>query len=327
MAHRIGILGLGDMGERMLRRMREHPGFEVVAAWDPAPDAAETLRRLLPAARWAGDAAALAGDPAIDCVYIATPPARHLAAAHLAFDHGKAVFSEAPLAIDRDAARAVMERAERERHKAAVNFPFAAAAALRALASGLGSGQLGTLVRVEIEIGMARWPLPGREAARWLAGRGQGGFVREVVSHYVFLTQLLVGPLRLRQCRVDYPPDGTSAETAITASLDAGTVPVSLRGRIGGELAERERWVVTGADGAFALHDRYGLKRRINGTWLDIDFGEGAPLCQRGYRAQLDALDALLAGHMCCRACERRSACKNASKPCSPVAKMAAHQG
>ncbi|HEX7967526.1 MAG TPA: Gfo/Idh/MocA family oxidoreductase [Stellaceae bacterium] len=296
MAHRIGILGLGEMGERMLRRMKEHPAFAVVAAWDPAPEAAEALRRLQPAARWAGDDAALAGDPAIDCVYIATPPAHHLAAAHLAFDHGKAVFSEAPLAIDRDAARAAVERAERERHRAAVNFPFAAAPALRALASGLRSGQLGALERVEIEIGLTGWPLPGREAGRWLAGREQGGFVREVASHYVFLTQLLVGPLRLGQCRVDYPPDGRSAETAITASLDAGAVPVSLTGRVGGEVADRDRWVLTGANGAFALHDRYGLKRRINGTWLDIDFGEGAPLCQREYRAQLDALDAMLAG-------------------------------
>ncbi len=295
MAHRVGILGLGAMGERMLLEMSRHPAFEVVAASDPDPATAETLHRSHPATRWTGTAAALAGDPAIDCIYIATLPASHLAATQLAFDRGKAVFVEPPLAIDHGAAGALAERVERERHRAAVNFPFAAAPARRALGSGIRSGQLGVLQRVEIEIGLAHWPPPGRKAG-WLATREQGGFIREVVSPYVFLTQRLLGPLRLRQCRVDYPPGGAGAATGIIASLEAGTVPVGISGRVGSGMPEGERWTLTGADGAFELHDRYGLRRRINGTWLDIDFGEGAPLPERACRAQLDALDAMLAG-------------------------------
>lgn len=294
MAHRVGILGLGVMGERMLRNTKEHSAFETAAAWDAA-NTAERLRQLEPAARWAEDAAALAGDPAIDCIYVAAPPATRLAIAHRAFDHGKAVFSEAPPATDLAALRAAVERVERERHRAAVNFPFATAPAMRALASGLGSGQFGRLERVDIDIGFSRWPPPEQEAAPWLTSRDQGGFVREVVSHYLFLTQRLVGPLRLRACQVEYPPDGRSAETAVRASLEAGSVPVNLTGRAGG-VFDRECWTLTGANGAFELQDRYGLRRRINGAWLDIDFGEGAPLCQRASRAQLDALDAMLTG-------------------------------
>jgi predicted dehydrogenase len=296
MAHRIGILGLGVMGERMLRNMRKHPAFAVVAAWDPAAAALDKLSRIEPGARAAADAAALVADPAVDCVYIAAPPSLHLDHAHLAFDHGKAVFCEKPLATDLAAARAAVERVERERRLSAINFPYASAPAVRAIASGLKSGELSRIERVEIEVAFARWPRAWQESAAWLALRRDGGFVREVLSHFVFLTERLLGPVRLREARIDFPRDGRSAETAIAARLEAGTVPVTISGRVGGDAADRNRCILTGRNGAFELHDWYSLRRRVNGGWLDIDFGEGATDRERAYRAQLDALDAMLAG-------------------------------
>jgi predicted dehydrogenase len=296
MAHGIGILGLGVMGERMLRNLREHPAFTVVAAWDPAEAALDKLGRLATQARAAADAAALVADPAVQCVYIAAPPSHHLAHAHLAFDHGKAVFCEKPLATDLAAARAAVERVERDRLTAAINFPYAAAPAVRAVASGLKSGEIGPIERVEIEVAFQRWPRAWQESAAWLALRREGGFVREVLSHFIFVTQRLLGPLRLHGAQIDYPGDGRSAETAIAARLDAGTVPVMLSGRVGGDVPDWNRWRLCGRNGAFELHDWYSLRRRIDGSWLDIDFGEGASDRERSYRAQLDALDAMLTG-------------------------------
>ena len=235
MAHRIGILGLGSMGERMARSMRQHAGFAVVAACDPDPGAAAKLARLAPQARLVADAAELAADPAVDCLYIAAPPARHLAHARLAFDRGKAVFCEKPLATDLALAQAAVDRAEREHRVAAVNFPFASAPAVRALASGLRSGELGGIEHVDIEVAFARWPRPQQETAHWLGRCEEGGFVREVLSHFIFLTQRLIGPVQILDSRVDYPEDGQSAETGITAHLVAGTVRVSLAGRVGGD--------------------------------------------------------------------------------------------
>jgi predicted dehydrogenase len=296
MAHRIGILGLGIMGERMLRNMGDHPAFTVTAAWDPAGASLDKLGQLMPTARAVADAASLVTDAAVDCVYIAAPPASHLGHAHLAFDHGKTVFCEKPLATDLGAARAAVERVERERLTAAINFPYASAPAVRAITSGLKSGELGPIDHVEIEVAFARWPRAWQEDAQWLALRREGGFVREVLSHFVFLAQRLFGPLRLREAHVGYPADGRSAETAIAARLEAGVVPVTLSGRIGGDAADFNRCIISGRNGAFELHDWYSLRRRINGSWLDIDFGEGATDRERSYRAQLDALDAMLAG-------------------------------
>ncbi len=295
MAHGIGIIGLGIMGERMLRYVRRHPDFRVAAAWDPAEESAAKLMALAPETRFARDAADLAGDPAIDCVYVATPPATHLAYADLAFDRGKALFCEKPLAVDLAAARARVTRIERERRVAAINFPLASAPAVSAIAAALRSGELGQIERVEIEVAFACWPRPWQETARWLAQRGEGGFVREVLSHFLFLTQRLIGPLRLASCRIDYPKDGDAAETAVGAELEAGGVKVMLSGRVGGEIADFNRWRLTGRQGAIELHDWYSLKRRINGGWLDIDFGEGS-VREMSFAAQLDALAAMLSG-------------------------------
>jgi predicted dehydrogenase len=295
MAHRIGIIGLGVMGERMVRQMNSHRSFVVAAAWDPAEGAAEKLARLSPAARFAESAQALVADPAIDGVYIASPPASHLAHVQRAFDRGKPVLCEKPLATDVNEARAAVARVEREARAAAINFPFASAPAMRAIASGLRSGELGAIRGIDIILRFAHWPRAWQESATWLARRAEGGFVREVLSHFLFLTQRLIGPLRIGKTRVDYPATGDGAESGITAELDAGSVPVRIDGRVGGAEADLNRWILSAERGAFELHDWYSLKRRINGGWLDVDFGEGASR-ELAARAQLEAFSAMLQG-------------------------------
>lgn len=295
MAHGIGIIGLGVMGERMLRNMGKHPAFAVAAAWDPASAAGEKLREIAPSARLARDAADLIADERVGCVYIAAPPGFHLPYAEAAFSAGKAVFCEKPLAIEIEVARAVVARVERDRRRAAVNFPFAAAPAVRAILAGMKSGEIGAAQRLDIEVAFARWPRAWQRPAAWLGRREDGGFVREVLSHFIFLTQRLLGPVAIDECRVDYPEDGVSAESAVEARLSAGGIPITLRGHVGGAIEDMNRWVLTAANGAFELHDWYSLKRRINGGWLDVDFGEGS-VRERSYMAQLDALDAMLAG-------------------------------
>jgi predicted dehydrogenase len=164
MAHGIGIIGLGIMGERMLRNLKKHPGFAVVAAWDPDADAAARLAAIDRSVRFAGDAADLAGDAAVDCLYIASPPSTHLAYADLAFDHGKKVFAEKPLAVDLAASHAAATRAERERRVAAVNFPFASAPAVRAIAAST-SPSLSRAGRAPGRSARAGWRCAGTAAS------------------------------------------------------------------------------------------------------------------------------------------------------------------
>ena len=298
MIHAIGIIGLGVMGERMLVNMTAHGIHRVVAAWDPDEHRLRQLTRLHPTARPAASAEALIRDSEVECVYIASPPASHLAHAAQAFTAGKAVFCEKPLSVDLSEGAAAAERVEREQLRAAVNFPFSSAPATRMIHEILAAGELGRIDRVEIATHFARWPREWQSAAAsWLAHRGEGGFMREVVSHFLFLTQRELGPVAIRDAQIIYPDDGMTAETNVAASLLAGAVPVTLSGGVGTTPeADANSWTVFGERGALRLYNWYSLQRRHGeGAWEAIEFGRGTDR-QRSYMAQLDGLAHMLEG-------------------------------
>jgi predicted dehydrogenase len=298
MTHGIGIIGLGIMGQRMLASLSHHPGFAVVAAWDPAEASLAALGREHPAIATAASAGTLAARDDVAALYIASPPVSHPAYVDLAWDNGKAAFCEKPLAVSLADSEALVRRQAAERLRAAINFPFASAPAALALKEAVAGGALGTIERIDIEVAFAAWPRPWQQAGAWLGERGEGGFVREVVSHFVFLTQRLAGPLAIRHARTSYPADGRTAEIAVVASLAAGTIPVSISGTVGAtDAADSNSLVVTGSKDALRLYDWTGLQRRDGAGWREVDLGPGPPLRQRSATTQLDQLARLIEGH------------------------------
>src|SRR3546814_3366945 len=125
---RLGIIGYGIMGERLLRAALNHdPAVVAVAGlWDPSTAAMQRLAKDLPQVPQLDSAVAVIA--ACDCLYIASPPAFHLNYARDAFAQGRAVFCEKPLAVDVAEAEAFVAEAEQTGARAAVNFPFASMA-------------------------------------------------------------------------------------------------------------------------------------------------------------------------------------------------------
>ena len=226
---RLGIVGFGIMGERLLRATLQHAPDYVTPAgvWDPSPQALARLAGVPGGPPMLPSAEAVIA--ACDCLYVATPPGAHLPWAEAALAAGRALFLEKPLATDLPSARAFVAAAHGAR--AAVNFPMASSPAVAQLAAW----QAGmTPASLTIEVAFATWPRGWQQdAAEWLARRAEGGFTREVMSHFLFLTQRMLGPLELLEAAVTYPAGDDAAETAITAALRAGGVPVTLRGGVG----------------------------------------------------------------------------------------------
>lgn len=253
----IGVIGLGVMGQRMLTRLAQHPQLRATIVWDANPAAvAQTLVRY-PQLQAATDAAALIAAPGLQSLYIATPPAPHMALSELAFDAGLAVFCEKPLTVDFDAARRCIQRIESEGQRAAVNFALASTQGLGLLQKNFGSGSarpLGALTGIELDIAFAAWPRPWQAAAgAWLSERIEGGFTREVLSHFVFVLQRVLGPLSVTASAVDYPAGGSAAETALRAELDAAGVPIRIEAKVAGEIADQNRMIWRAAEGEIAL--------------------------------------------------------------------------
>jgi predicted dehydrogenase len=228
-------------------------------------------------------AAALIDDSGIDCVYIASPPASHLELANRALDAGRAVFCEKPLAVDAEEARATIERIGREGHRAAVNFSLAASAGLATLLAAVAREEAGALRAIEIEVAFKEWPRPWQSAAgRWLAEREEGGFTREVLSHFVFALQRALGTAVVEEAQARYPDDGAGAETGLAARLRAGAIPVKVGGRVGGELADFNRFALVGDRSTIAFTEWLGKR-------------DGQPVDAGGRLSYLRQLDELVA--------------------------------
>jgi predicted dehydrogenase len=249
----LGIIGAGIMGERLLGAIHGAPDspVRVAAIWDPSPEALARIGAAFPMVPRVADAESVVASSA--CLYVASPPASHLGYARAALAVGRSVFCEKPLAIDLAEARAFVAEAG---PAGAVNFPFASSPGVAVLQRWIAEGAVGRPRRLTIAVDFARWPRPWQaDAVRWLDARAEGGFTREVVSHFLFLARRLLGPLEGIGGRIDFPEPGRS-ERAIDVTLTAGGVPVTLTGRVGGtDKDDHNTWTLAGDAGAVRLRD------------------------------------------------------------------------
>jgi predicted dehydrogenase len=293
----LGVVGFGIMGERLLRAALAHDPavIRLAGVWDPSPDAAARLAAIAPEVPMLGSAEAVIA--ACDALYVASPPASHLAHAGAAFAAGKAVLLEKPLAADLAAARDFVAAAEASGARAAVNFPMASSPAVAQLAAW--QAQLGRPRALTIRAEFATWPRGWQQgAAGWLAKRAEGGFTREVLSHFLFLTRRRLGPPSLQSAKVTWP-GGDGAETAIDARLSAGGISIAMTGAVGGmEEDETNRWWLMLEGGNIRLRN-WSIAERMkkDGTWHTApDALPNERMRPMVLRGQLDKLAALTRG-------------------------------
>ena len=263
----IGVIGAGIMGEGLMTAILAQDRGLVRAAglWDPSAEAMARMARTFPDVPRLADAAAVIA--AGDCTYIASPPASHLGHARAALTAGKRVFCEKPLSVDVADARAFVAEAG---DRGAVNFPFASSPAVATLRQWIEAGEIGTPRRISIEVAFARWPRGWQvDAAGWLDKPAQGGFTREVVSHFLFLSRRIGGPLRDAAGKAGFPDAGKS-ERRVAATLRAGELPVTLDGSVGGTGKDDHNvWLLEGDKGAVRLCDwSIAQRRAADGRWL-----------------------------------------------------------
>ena len=263
---KLGVIGTGIMGERLLRAAIDHAGeiATIAGVWDPSEAARARIGAGLPGLAIAASAEALIATS--DCVYIASPPASHIALASMVLAAGKAVFCEKPLAADLSVAEAFVASAKGKR--AAVNFPMATSFSADHMRSWLASGVIGTPQSLTIEVAFANWPRGWQQgAAGWLDGRAEGGFTREVVSHFLFLTERLLGPIALGTHRAEFPIADRS-ERAISATLSAGGIPITLTGAVGTTAKDDHNLMtLTGTNGAIRIRDWAIAEQFVSGAW------------------------------------------------------------
>ena len=286
------------MGQRMLGNMHAHDAFTLQSGWDPVEAACQSTKQTYPEITIGASAAEIINNPDTDVVYIASPPLWHCEYVTMAVAAGKPIFCEKPLGVDVTESREMLEIVEKSGLLNAVNFPFGRASAVDLIRSELAAEALGKIEGVDVRFHFSSWPRDWQmDAADWLSRREQGGFTREVFSHYAFLIEQLFGPARLVSTSVRYPdgPGGEMSESHLHAQLDCTDVPVSVAGSVGGAGPDLVEFTIWGSRRSYRLYDWNRVKSSDGGAWLEAITHIQDPR-QDGYVRMLDNLLALLQG-------------------------------
>ncbi len=291
MAHRIGIIGLGTVGARFVAQFNQHAAFELVAAWDPDPMACASHADDVDITVDATDVIA-----ASDAVYIAVPPLFHAGYVEQCVAAGVAVFCEKPLGIDIEESRRLTQLVAESGLPAGVNFVFSAAPSAVELERRVAVGDIGDVVRGDLRLHFAEWPRAWHAKAQWLRLRDQGGWVREVVSHFLFVAQRVLGPLTIETASSTYPdgPGGELSEIDAMARLTAPGGSLVMIGTSNGTGPDVNDLTIRGTTGSLRIWDWYRLQHTNGGDWEDVIGTGRAELAAHAYAAQLGELSKLL---------------------------------
>jgi predicted dehydrogenase len=197
---RWGIIGCGDVTE-----VKSGPGFqkaensELVAVMRRNGELARDYARRHGVPRWYDDAAALIGDPDVDAVYIATPPAYHKDYTLMSARAGKPVYVEKPMALNFAECQAMIQACR------GAGVPLFVAFYRRALERFLKIKQLIDTQAIgdvrSVSVTLYQPLLKGELASQTLPWRVQpeiagGGLFVDLAAHMLDLLDYLLGPIR-----------------------------------------------------------------------------------------------------------------------------------
>ena len=119
---------------------------------------------------------------------------------------------------------------------------------------------------------------------------------REVISHFLFFSERILGPLSLVWARPGYPADPKLCETHLLARLENEQgLPVSVMASVGGAQPDRQEVTVKGSKASHRIADFYAVSTSDGGAFERVT-PEGIDPRSTSLRAQLDDLEAMIAG-------------------------------
>lgn len=109
----VGIIGAGNISTQYLTNLTSYPDVEVVAIDDLIVERAQAQAEKFGVPTWGGENTVL-NTPGVDIVVNITPPEVHIEVSTKAVRAGKHVWSEKPLGLDLEAARALLDEAKQQ---------------------------------------------------------------------------------------------------------------------------------------------------------------------------------------------------------------------
>jgi predicted dehydrogenase len=273
----------------MLVNMKTHPRFDPVIGFDINADACDDMAEKTAGFNIVTNSQAFFDIDNIDLLYVSTPPKSHAEFVYGGLDKGWNIFCEKPLGISVEASEKLSLAIKEHAVMQAVNFVFSGAPALHAARWHISNGLIGTPIGAELTLKFSTWPRGWQAHAAWLGGRNEGGMMREVGSHYAYLTRELLGSLDLEAPLIREFPAPDQAETMVMAQWKSGHGFVSVNARVGGNRQDIVRYRVLGDQGCLVFENWYQLFHETSdGLRPLLDPTAAEPLS--AYMGQLDQL-------------------------------------
>ncbi len=189
---RWGIAGPGDIADRFAQAMSRVDDGQVVAVASRSADRANVFADRYDVTGRYDDYRALADDPTVDAVYVATPHTRHEADTLMYLDAGKHVLCEKPFALNATQARHMVEAAA----DAGVFLMEAIWSrflpSYRTLVEVIGVGRIGTPLQVDADFGRR---MPVDPTHRMFDLHQGGGALLDLGIYPIQLCTLVLGPI------------------------------------------------------------------------------------------------------------------------------------
>ena len=252
----LGIVGCNYGRIVQLPAFRADPRCEVVALAGSDTERASALARAAGVRKGYGDWRALVEDDAVQAVAVATIPALQAQIALHAFQLGKPVFAEKPMAGSIDDAFAMLRQANVSRLPAMVDFNFHQIMSWQRAKAMLDAGKIGTLRHATVH-----WHVETRAVQmrmrNWktLGGDG-GGVLGNFVSHCFHYLEWFCGPIARLTARLSGLPGEDDLQTTATMAIEFAVGPTaSLSVSCASYLGVGHRVEFYGESGTLILHN------------------------------------------------------------------------
>jgi len=187
---RIGLVGCGHIAQSVhLKVLSDLRGVRLTAIAEPDEQLRDAAWTRAPEAHAFSDYRELLSLPDVDGVVLSLPTGLHASAAMAAFDAGKHVYLEKPLATNVDDAREVLAAWRRSGLMGMIGFNYRFNRLYREAKRVLDAGRLWELVAVHSIFSSATGPLRGWKQKR----ESGGGVLLDLASHHVDLVRFLFG--------------------------------------------------------------------------------------------------------------------------------------
>ncbi|WP_226645232.1 Gfo/Idh/MocA family protein [Mesobacillus subterraneus] len=250
---KVGVIGLGAIGQRLIKGFQEHPAMDIAAVCDAAEDRVKETAAELGRIPAYSNHQEMLENTKLDLVYVAVPPKFHHAVASDVLAKGIHILCEKPLANSVEEAESLLKQAQDAGVVHAMNFPLNYSAGSKTFEKLIKSNYVGNLRRVQLKMHFPQWPRPWQQNA-WVASKEQGGYVLEVGVHFIQQLQKVFGDVEVKDVQIQFPDDSHASESAILAILKlADGTPVLIDGM--SQIAGKEEIAFTayGDEGTLSL--------------------------------------------------------------------------